>query len=107
MGERLFRAISPFLQGLAMMMLLTIFFLFPVSSQFLEVLTNLGRSLFSAVLVFGYIRDASGRIVIPAGFQRSSRRRVAWQQARGCRARSCLIPFAYRRRMRYLVEGSG
>ena len=68
LGERLFRAISPFLQGLAMMLLLTIFLLFPVSSRFLEALTHL-RSLFSAVLVFGNIREASGRIIIPAGFQ--------------------------------------
>ena len=84
LGERLFRAISPFLQGLAMMMLVTIFLLFPVSSRFLDALTNSG-ALFSAVLVFGYIREASGRIIIPAGFHRAREDGLPGNRRRGCR----------------------
>src|SRR5216683_6043923 len=41
MGERFSRAISPFLQGISIMLLLTIFLLFPVTSRFLDVLVNL------------------------------------------------------------------
>ena len=56
LGERFFRSISPFLQGISMMLLVTILLLFPVSSQFLKVLINTSAArYFPPVLVSGNI----------------------------------------------------
>jgi hypothetical protein len=105
LGERLFRAISPFLQGLAMMMLVTIFLLFPVSSRFLEALTNLARYFPPFWFLGIYERLLAGSSSLPVFSELAKT---------GCLATGAVVavailsyPFAYRRRMRYLVEGSG
>ena len=105
LGERLFRAISPFLQGLAMMMLVTIFLLFPVSSRFLEALTNLARYFppFWFLGIYERLLAGSSSLPVFSGLAKT-----------GCLATGTVVavailsyPVAYRRRMRYLVEGSG
>ena len=105
LGERLFRAISPFLQGLAMMMLVTIFLLFPVSSRFLEALTNLARYFppFWFLGIYERLLAGSSSLPVFSGLAKT-----------GCLATGSVVavailsyPVAYRRRMRYLVEGSG
>jgi hypothetical protein len=105
LGERLFRAISPFLQGLAMMMLVTIFLLFPVSSRFLEALTNLARYFPPFWFLGIYERLLAGSSSLPVFSELAKT---------GCLATGAVAavailsyPIAYRRRMRYLVEGSG
>ena len=105
LGERLFRAISPFLQGLAMMMLVTIFLLFPVSSRFLEALTNLAPYFppFWFLGIYERLLAGSSSLPVFSGLAKT-----------GCLATGIVVgvailsyPVAYRRRMRYLVEGSG
>ena len=105
LGERLFRAISPFLQGLAMMLLVTIFLLFPVSSRFLEALTNLARYFPPFWFLGIYERLLAGSSSLPV-FNELAKT--------GCLATGAVVamailsyPVAYRRKMRYLVEGSG
>jgi uncharacterized membrane protein YwzB len=107
LGERLFRTVSPVLQGVATMVLLTILLLFPVLSRFLEVLT----------------RSSTARYFPPFWFLGIYERLVAGPSAQpvfttlaktGCQATAVAValtvatyPLAYRRRKRYLVEGSG
>jgi hypothetical protein len=105
LGERLFRAISPFLQGLAMMILVTIFLLFPVSSRFLEALTNLARYFPPFWFLGIYERLLAGSSSLPVFSELAKT---------GCLATATVVtlailsyPIAYRRKMRYLVEGSG
>ena len=106
MGERLFRTISPFLQGIAMMLLLTIFLLFPVSSRFLEVLVNSPAARYFPPFWFLGMYET-----VLAG---SSSQPVFSRLAKtGCLATAVVFaltivsyPLAYRRRMRHLVEGS-
>jgi hypothetical protein len=106
MGERFFRAISPFLQAVFMMLLLTILLLFPISSQFLQVLVNLPAARYFPPFWFLGIYES-----LLAG---SSSPPVFIGLAKtGCLATALLFgltivsyPLAYRRRMRFLVEGS-
>ena len=106
MGERLFRAISPFLQAVTIMMLLTIFLLFPVSSQFLQALTNLPAARYFPPFWFLGVYESflagSSSLPVFSGLAKT-----------GCLATAVAFaltiisyPIAYRRRMRYLVEGS-
>jgi len=105
-GERFSRAISPFLQGIAMMVLLTILLLFPLSSRFLEVLVNLHAARYFPPFWFLGIYETllAGSLSLPvfSGLAKT-----------GCLATAIVFaltivsyPLAYRRRMRYLVEGS-
>ena len=105
-GERISRAISPFLQGISMMFLLTIFLLFPVTSRFLEVLINShgGRYFppFWFLGIFETVLAGSSSQPVFSGLAKT-----------GCLAMAAVFaltilsyPLAYRRRMRYLVEGS-
>jgi hypothetical protein len=106
MGERFSRAISPFLQGISMMLLLTIFLLFPVTSRFLDVLVNLPAARYFPPFWFLGIFET-----VLSG---SSSQPVFTALAKtGCLATAIVFaltivsyPLAYRRRMRYLVEGS-
>jgi hypothetical protein len=107
MGEQFSRIISPFVQGISVMMLLTILLLFPVSSQFLQVLVNLpAAKYFPPFWFLGiYERLLAGSSSSPVF---SGLARV------GCLAMAVAIvlttvsyPLAYRRRMRSLVEGPG
>jgi hypothetical protein len=106
MGERFSRAISPFLQGIAMMLLLTIFLLFPVTSRFLEVLMNLPAARYFPPFWFLGIYET-----VLAGS--SSQPVFSGLAKTGCMVTAVVFaltiisyPLAYRRRMRYLVEGS-
>jgi hypothetical protein len=105
-GERFSRAISPFLQGISMMLLLTILLLFPVSSQFLEVLVNLPAARYFPPFWFLGIYETllagSSSLPVFIGLAKA-----------GCVALVAVFaltivsyPLAYRRRMRYLIEGS-
>jgi uncharacterized membrane protein YwzB len=107
LGERLFRTVSPLLQCVATMMLLTILLLFPVSSQFLEVLTRSSAARYFPPFWFlgVYERLIAGSSGLPV---------FAMLAKTGCLATAVAAtltiasyPLAYRRRMRYLVEGSG
>jgi hypothetical protein len=106
MGERFSRAISPFLQGIAMMLLLTILLLFPVTSRFLEMLANLPAAQYIPPFWFLGIYET-----VLAGS--STQPVFSGLAGTGCRATAVVFaltvvtyPLAYRRRMRYLVEGS-
>jgi hypothetical protein len=106
LGERFSRAISPFVQGIAMMLLLTILLLFPVTSQFLEVLANLPAARYFPPFWFLGIYET-----VLAGT--SSQAVFRGLAKTGCLATASVFaltivsyPLAYRRRMRYLVEGS-
>jgi hypothetical protein len=105
-GERFSRAISPFLQGISMMLLLTILLLFPVSSQFLEVLVNQPAARYFPPFWFLGIYETllagSSSLPVFIGLAKA-----------GCVALAAVFaltivsyPLAYRRRMRYLIEGS-
>ena len=105
-GERFSRAISPFLQGIAMMVFLTILLLFPLSSRFLEVLVNLHVARYFPPFWFLGIYETllagSSSLPVFRGLAKT-----------GCLATAVVFaltivsyPLAYRRRMRYLVEGS-
>jgi hypothetical protein len=107
MGERLFRIVAPCLQAVVVMMLLTVFLLFPVSAQFLHVLTNLPAARYFPPFWFLGIYETalSGSGSSPVF------RELA---GAGCVAIAVVLvlvivfyPLAYRRRMRYLVEDSG
>jgi hypothetical protein len=107
MGERFFRAISPLLQGVSIMMLLTILLFFPVLSRFLQVLMNSPASRYFPPFWFlgVYERLLAGSSALPV-FTRLAKT--------GCLATFLVIalailsyPLAYRRRTRHLVEGSG
>ncbi len=106
MGERFSRAVSPFLQGISMMLLLTIFLLFPVTSQFLEVLVNSPAARYFPPFwflgIFETVLAGSSSQPVFSGLAKT-----------GCLATAVVFaltivsyPLAYRRRMRYLVEGS-
>jgi hypothetical protein len=106
MGERFSRAISPFLQGISMMLLLTIFFLFPVTSRFLEVLMNLPAARYFPPYwflgIYETVLAGSSSTPVFSGLAKT-----------GCLAMAVVFamtivsyPLAYRRKMRYLVEGS-
>ena len=105
-GERFSRAISPFLQGISMMLLLTILLLFPVSSQFLEVLVNQPAARYFPPFwflgVYETLLAGSSSLPVFIGLAKA-----------GCVALAAVFaltivsyPLAYRRRMRYLIEGS-
>jgi uncharacterized membrane protein YwzB len=106
MGERFSRAISPFLQGVSMMLLLTIFLLFPVASQFLDVLMNSPAARYFPPFWFLGIYETvlAGPSSLPvfSGLAKT-----------GCLATAIVFaltivsyPLAYRRKLRYLVEGA-
>ncbi|MGB8539097.1 MAG: hypothetical protein WCD57_21920 [Acidobacteriaceae bacterium] len=106
MGERFSRAISPFLQGVAIMLLMTIFLLFPVTSRFLEVLMNLPAARYFPPFWFLGIYET-----VLAGS--SSQAVFSGLAKTGCMVTAVVFaltiisyPLAYRRRMRYLVEGA-
>ena len=107
LGERLFRAISPFLQGISTMMLLAILLLFPVSSQFLKELMNVSAARYFPPFWFLGIYESllggSASVPVFSGLAKT-----------GCLSTAAALvlsmvcyPLAYRRRMRYLVEGAG
>jgi hypothetical protein len=107
MGERFFRTISPLLQGVSIMMLLTIFLFFLVLSPFLRVLMDSPASRYFPPFWFLgiYERLLAGSSALPVftGLART-----------GCLATVLVFalamlsyPLAYRRRTRHLVEGSG
>jgi hypothetical protein len=106
LGVRFSRTISPFLQGISMMLLLTILFLFPVTSRFLEGLVNLPAARYFPPFWFLGIYET-----LLAGS--SSPPVFSGLAKTGCLAIAVVFgltivsyPLAYRRRMRNLVEGS-
>jgi uncharacterized membrane protein YwzB len=107
LGERLFRRVSPLLQCVATMMLLTILLLFPVSSQFLEVLTHASAARYFPPFWFLgiYERLVAGSSSLPVFTMLAKTGCVATTVAVALTIAS--YPLAYWRRMRYLVEGSG
>ncbi len=108
LGGRLFRWISPFLQGLSTIMVATVLFLFPVLSRFLPALMNSGGKAaryFPPFWFLGiYERVLRGPSTLP----------IFGALARtGCLATMAAValavlvyPLAYRRRTRELMEGS-
>jgi hypothetical protein len=106
LGVRLSRTLAPFLQGISMMLLLTILLLFPVTSRFLEVLVNLPAARYFPPFWFlGIYETLLAGSSAPPVFSGLAKA--------GCLATAVVAaltivsyPLAYRRRMRYLVEGS-
>ena len=107
LGDRFFRAISPFLQGISTMVLLTILLLFPVTSQFLQVSTALpGARYFPPFWFLGiYESLLAGSSSLPIF---SELAKTGWEAMAVVLLLVVIsYPLAYRRRMRYLVEGAG
>ena len=107
LGERFFRTISPFLQGISVMMLLTILLLFPVTSRFLEVLMNLSAARYFPPFWFLGIYESllAGSSSLPVF---SGLAKTGWLATAITFAVAIVsYPLAYRRRMRYLVEAPG
>jgi hypothetical protein len=105
-GERWFRTVSSVLQGIAVMMLLLILLLFPASSQFIEVLVNVPAvHYFPPFWFLGiYERTLAGSSTLPVFRELAN---TGWLALALTVALTIVTyPLAYRRRMRYLVEGS-
>jgi uncharacterized membrane protein YwzB len=106
LGERFSRAISPFVQGISMMLLLTILLLFPVSSRFLEVLVNSPAARYFPPFwflgIYETVLEASASQPVFSGLAKTGFLATAVVFA----LTIVSYPLAYRRRMRYLVEGS-
>ena len=83
MGERFFRTISPFLQGISMMMLFTILLLFPVLSQFLKVQMNASVARYFPPFWFLGIYESLLAGSSSRRFSPGLRKQVAWQR-RSC-----------------------
>jgi len=114
LGERFFRKLSPFLQGLSIAALLTLLLLFPLLSRFLEALLDTGRQAafrfsplwfppFWFLGVYERLLHGSSALPVFASLARA-----------GCGATAVAVvgaafwyPLAYRSRMRHVVEGSG
>jgi hypothetical protein len=107
MGEQFSRTISPFVQGICVMMLLTILLLFPVSSQFLQVLVNLPLAQYFPPFWFLgiYERLLAGSSGLPVFSELA--KAGCWALGVAIFLTTVSYPFAYRRRMRSLVEGPG
>ncbi len=108
LGERIFRMISPFLQGLWIALLLTVLLLFPVLSHYLETLLASGETAvryfppFWFLGIYESLLHGSATLPVFTGLART-----------GCVATVIAIaaavltyPLAYRRKMRHVVEGS-
>jgi hypothetical protein len=106
LGERFSRAIFPFLQGISMMLLLTVLLLFPVTSRFLEVLVNVPAARWFPPFWFLGIYETllAGSASLPVFIGLA---KTAWLATAFVAALTVVsYPLAYRRRMRFLVEGS-
>ena len=107
-GDRLFRRISPFLQGASLMLMLTLLLLYPLLSRSLEPLLTSGDAAVRCFPPFWFLgiyeRLLNGPTVAP----------IFSQLARtGCSALAVVLaltfltyPLAYRRRVRQIIEGS-
>jgi hypothetical protein len=107
MGERWFRAVSPFLQGISVMILLLILLAFPVTSRFTEGMVSVSAARYFPPFWFlgiyeSTLAGASTLLVF------RDLARTAWQALAVTTAVTIVsYPLAYHRRMRYLMEGSG
>ena len=107
MGERWFRIVSPFLQCVSVMALLLTLLSFPVLSQFIEVVVNAPAARYFPPFWFLGIYESSlaGSSTLPV-FRELAR--IGWLAIAVAGALTMVsYPLAYRRRMRYLVEGVG
>ena len=108
LGEHLFRKASPFLQAISITALLTILLLFPVVSRFMEALINSRQRAVAYFPPFWFLGIYEwllhGRDTLPAfiGLARSGLLATGLMVALAILA----YPFAYRSRMRSVVEGS-
>jgi len=108
-GEHLFRKVSPFLQALAITTLLTILLLFPLVSRFIETLISSGQRTvfyFPPFWFLGiYERLLNGGETLPVF---SDLARTGLLATAAMIFLACVsYPFAYRARMRNVMEGSG
>jgi hypothetical protein len=108
LGSRMFRRITPLLQGASITILLTVSFLYPLLSRFLQALLSSGSVFARCFPPFWFLgiyeRLLGGPSTLPI-FKELARS--------GCWATSVTIglaiaayPLAYRRRVRQLIEGS-
>jgi len=106
-GERCFRTISPFLQGLSMAVLLIILLTFPVSSRFIEKLVNVpAAQYFPPFWFLGIYESTLAGSSGPPVFRELAR--TGWLATAVAAGLTIIAyPLAYRRRVRHLVEGSG
>ncbi|AXC10894.1 hypothetical protein ACPOL_1548 [Acidisarcina polymorpha] len=108
LGERISRTISPFLQGLSVTGLLTMLLIFPIVSRFLEALLSSGGrevQYFPPFWFLGiYERLLRGSSTLPVF---ATLARTGWIATAFMIAMASLFyPFAYRSRMRHVVEGA-
>lgn len=106
LGQRFFRSIAPFLQCISTMVLLTALMLFPVSSRYLEtLLTGSAARFFPPFWFLGVYESILGGSSAKTLFRELAN---TGYLAVGVATVVAVIayPLAYRRRMRFLVEGS-
>jgi hypothetical protein len=108
LGARLFRIISPILQGLALMVLLLVLFLTPLFSNYLEPLSNSGNK---ALLYFPpfwflgiYERLLNGSSVLPIFHELA--RIGFWVTMIFIALAISSYPLAYKRKTRQVIEGA-
>jgi hypothetical protein len=105
LGERLFRLVAPLLQAVAVMALVTILLVFPVSSQFLAPLVSLPAARFFPPFWFlGIYETVLSGASLPV-FRTLAH--TGWL-AMAVMIASVIVsyPIAYRRKMRFLLEAS-
>ena len=109
LGQRMFRRITPLLQGASITILLTVLFLYPVLSRFLQPLLNSGNSFarwFPPFWFLGiYERLLAGSSTLP--IFKELARSGCWATLFTIAIAMITYPLAYRRRVRQLIEGAG
>jgi hypothetical protein len=107
LGERIFRAIAPFLQAIATTILLMVLLLFPAISQFLAVLLPASAANYFPPFwflgMYEVLLDGSSTLPVFRTLAMTGSLAIAISVA----LVAVSYPLAYRRKMRYLVEGSG
>ena len=109
LGERIFRRITPLLQGGSITALLTVLFLFPLVSHYLQALLASGNPAVQWFPPFWFLgvyqRLLDGEATLPVF--RTLARAGCWATLLTCVTVLVTYPPAYRRRVRQLLEGTG
>lgn len=109
LGQRLFRRITPLLQGASITLLLTVLFLYPTLSRFLHALLTSDSIFVRCFPPFWFLgiyeRLLAGSSTLPIFKQLAGT--GCWATLLAIAIAVITYPLAYRRRVRQLIEGSG
>ena len=108
LGGRMFRRITPLLQGASITILLTVSFLYPLLSRFLQALLSSGSVFARCFPPFWFLgiyeRLLGGPSTLP--IFKELARSACWATSVTIGVAIAAYPLAYRRRVRQLIEGS-